>query len=221
MNRPGRRRSATRRYEAILFDLLSGLLDSWSLWDRVAGSVAAGRRWRLCYLDETYAAGRYRDYLSIVGSSAGRAGLPTGLGVALADVWDEVEPWPEAAESLSVVSAMYRIGVVTNCSESLARRAARRVGTEFVAVVSAQACGWYKPAPAAYLAGLEALRTAPQRTLFVAGSPRDVAGATAVGMDVLLHDRAGLASRDIKSAASAVISTLQELPDWLGLPRRS
>jgi len=30
------------RYDAILFDLLTGLLDSWSLWNRVAGSAEAG-----------------------------------------------------------------------------------------------------------------------------------------------------------------------------------
>src|SRR5437868_274238 len=32
--------------KAILFDLLTALLDSWTLWDAVAGKPADGRRWR-------------------------------------------------------------------------------------------------------------------------------------------------------------------------------
>ena len=35
-----------RRYDAVLFDLLSALLDSWTLWTEVAGNPGAARRWR-------------------------------------------------------------------------------------------------------------------------------------------------------------------------------
>lgn len=31
---------------AVLFDLLTGLINSWTLWDDVAGSQEDGRRWR-------------------------------------------------------------------------------------------------------------------------------------------------------------------------------
>jgi len=48
------------RYDAVLFDLLTGLIDSWSLWDRVAGNREAGRRWRAKYLELTYGCGEYR-----------------------------------------------------------------------------------------------------------------------------------------------------------------
>ena len=34
---------AMPRYDAILFDLLTALIDSWSLWSRVAGGEDAGR----------------------------------------------------------------------------------------------------------------------------------------------------------------------------------
>jgi hypothetical protein len=33
-----------RHYEAVLFDLLSALLDSWTLWTEVAGDPRATRR---------------------------------------------------------------------------------------------------------------------------------------------------------------------------------
>ena len=35
-----------KRYDAVLFDLLTALIDSWTLWNRVAGNEAAGRKWR-------------------------------------------------------------------------------------------------------------------------------------------------------------------------------
>ena len=43
--------SSQGRYDAILFDLLSALLDSWTLWNDVAGNRDTGLRWRRAYLD--------------------------------------------------------------------------------------------------------------------------------------------------------------------------
>ena len=60
----------TRRYEAVLFDLLTGLLDSWTLWNAVAGSEEAGRRWRAAYLAVTYRTGRYQPYEELVARAA-------------------------------------------------------------------------------------------------------------------------------------------------------
>jgi HAD superfamily hydrolase (TIGR01493 family) len=77
-----------------------------------------------------------------------------------------------------------RIGVVTNCSEELGQRAAACVGVEFDVVVTAEAAGAYKPQPEPYRLALERLSVQPSRALFVAGSPRDIAGARGVGMDV-------------------------------------
>ena len=36
-------------YRAVMFDLLTALLDSWSLWNRVAGSARVGLAWRRRY----------------------------------------------------------------------------------------------------------------------------------------------------------------------------
>lgn len=35
---------------AVLFDLLTALLDSWTVWNAAAGSEARGRAWRAEYL---------------------------------------------------------------------------------------------------------------------------------------------------------------------------
>jgi hypothetical protein len=49
-----------RNYDAIVFDLLTALIDSWTIWNRAAGSAEDGLRWRREYLALTYAAGPYR-----------------------------------------------------------------------------------------------------------------------------------------------------------------
>jgi len=46
--------------QAVLFDLLTALLDSWSVWDRAAVNRDAGWRWRAAYLELTYGCGAYR-----------------------------------------------------------------------------------------------------------------------------------------------------------------
>ena len=50
------------KYDAVVFDLLTALLDSWTLWNAVAGSEEAGMRWRRRYLEITYGCGSYRPY---------------------------------------------------------------------------------------------------------------------------------------------------------------
>jgi 2-haloacid dehalogenase len=59
-----------RDYDAVVFDLLTALIDSWTLWSRAAGSAEDGLRWRREYLALTYAAGPYRPYADIVRQTA-------------------------------------------------------------------------------------------------------------------------------------------------------
>jgi hypothetical protein len=38
------------KYDAVAFDLLTALLDSWTLWNDIAGSPEDGQKWRRRYL---------------------------------------------------------------------------------------------------------------------------------------------------------------------------
>lgn len=203
----------TTRIDAVLFDLLSGLLDSWTLWNRVAGDPDTGKRWRLRYLELTRTAGPYRDYMTLVGEAAQETGLPRGSDTArdLEVGWHSLAPWPEAAAVLTRIRAGIPIGVVTNCSVSLAEQAVACVGTGFDVVVCAESSGWYKPAPEAYRAGLDAIGSDPAHTLFVAGSPFDVEGASAVGMMTAFHDRVGVGAAVATARPDHVIGTLHPL----------
>jgi 2-haloalkanoic acid dehalogenase type II len=183
-------RSPAPRYDAVLFDLFSALLDSQPLWREVAGDEAAGARWREESSRLAYSAGRYRPFVETVEDAAQVAGVPPTRAVdLLRGMGEQLSSWPEAAEVLGRLSERARIGVVTNCSEGLGQRAAARVGVEFATVVTAEAAGAYKPRPEPYRLALERLSVQPSRALFVAGSPRDIAGARGVGMDVWWHNR--------------------------------
>lgn len=179
--------------DAVVFDLLTALLDSWSLWNRAAGSDADGLRWRRAYLELTYGCGAYRPYEDLVREAAEVAGVPVSAAGALTAHWDTLRPWPEAPSVLGDLRARgMRLGVVTNCSIALGRRAADCVGAPFSVVVTSEETGYYKPRPQSYRAALDRLGTDPARTLFVAGSPADIPGAAGVGMPVFWHNRAGL-----------------------------
>ena len=191
------------RFGAIVFDLLTALLDSWTLWGAVAGDDELGARWRRKSLELIYASGEYRPYEEIVAEASG----DERFARELLDRWDELEPWPEAPAVLRDLASDHRLALVTNTSEVLARRAAARLGVEIDVLVSAEAAGFYKPRPEPYRAALDALGVT---ALFVAGSAGDVPGAGAAGMPVVWHNRVGAAPAG--GEPLAVIETLDPLP---------
>jgi 2-haloacid dehalogenase len=178
--------------DAVLFDLFSGLLDSQPAYDDVAGSASLGSRWRSEHSRLSYLAGDYRPHDDIVAEAAERIGLSPDRAPALVARLGELRPWPEAPDVLAQLRATVKIGVVTNCSDELGRLAAAQVGVPFDVVATAEAAGAYKPRPEPYRLALEALNVDAERTLFVAGSPDDIAGAGRVGMPVYWHNRRGL-----------------------------
>jgi len=183
-----------RRVRAVAFDLLTGLLDSWTVWDRAAGSIVAGRSWRMTYLALTYEQGRYVSYESLVARAARDVGIPQEAVGALFASWDTIQPWPEVQETLAALALDRPLAIVTNCSSALAERAVARLGPVAISsVVTAEMVGAYKPDPRTYQRMLREVGYAARDTLFVAGSPYDVAGATRAGMPVFWHNRAGLA----------------------------
>lgn len=182
-------------FDAVLFDLLTALIDSWSLWIEVAGEEDLGRCWRRTSLRLVTTAGAYRPYEAIIREATHEVGLAPATADRLIARWIEggLRPWPEAPSVLAEIASQgWRTAVVTNCSQRLAEAAAMATGHRFDAIVSAERAGFYKVAPAAYRAGLAALGgPPPARALFVAGSAHDVPGAGAVGMPVYWSNRFG------------------------------
>ncbi len=203
--------AAPPRYDAILFDLLTALIDSWALWNRVAGSEEAGRRWRAEYLRLTYGCGTYLPYESLVAEAARASGLSNEHAARLCLEWETLQPWDDAVALLGALAPHYRLGVVTNCSEVLGRRAAALMQVPFECIVTAERAGFYKPDPAPYLLALRDLGLPAERVLFVAGSGFDLIGTARIGMTTLWHNRVGLASPQGAPAAAAEAATLRPM----------
>jgi 2-haloalkanoic acid dehalogenase type II len=179
------------RYTAVGFDLLTALLDTWSLFADVAGGRELGMRWHAA--SQSLLRGRsYRPFEDIVRDAAGEVGIERTKAEVLLRRWGESDPWPDVPSVLPSLHT-YTLFIVTNCSERLGALAAARVG-KFDLVMTAERAGAYKPDPRPYRAALDALNLQRKRVLFVAGSAHDLGGASRAGMDVYWANRGHVAA---------------------------
>lgn len=196
---------ANWRPKVIVFDLLTALLDSWTLWNAStpSGTEEEGRRWRARYLEITFRQGAYAPYENLVKQAAAEAGVAASAPDALLSSWSSLQAWPGTADVLQRLKAQgYKLGVVTNCSKTLGNIAANCAAASttgeqlaFDAVMTAEESGFYKPVEQAYDAILEVMGVSADEALFVAGSAGDVQGATNAGMRVVWHNHVGLAAK--------------------------
>jgi 2-haloacid dehalogenase len=201
--------------KAVLFDLLTALLDSWTLWNDVAGSEERGRTWRAEYLRLTYGCGSYVPYEQLVRDAAVATGLPADAAEELEARWLELPPWSGAQAALDALAGRAKLGVVTNCSIRLGRQAAGRLQTSWDCIVTAEEAGCYKPDPRPNRQALAALGVAPEEAAFVAGSGYDLFGTSSVGLRTYWHNRVGLARPEGAPPAALERPTLNDLLPWL------
>ena len=202
----------TNRYDAVLFDLLTALLDSWSLWNAVAGDAETGRRWRADYLRITYRTGAWRPYEDLIAEAADAVGLNRNFAARLDARYGELRPWPGVEQTLSTLKRTgVRLGLVTNCSERLGRVAANCLGVGVDVLVTAERVGFYKPDPRPYRLALTEIGAEPRRCLFVAGSAYDLVGTGRVGLPTYWHDRIGMVPPDGAPPPLAHETTLEPL----------
>ena len=194
-------------YRAVGFDLLTALLDTWSVWAEVAGDRALGMRWHGAS-QELLRGKPYRPFEDIVRESARSIGVSEAKAEAMLQRWGDFQPWPDVRSTLEDLEGQ-TLFIVTNCSRELGRRAAARAGS-FDLVMTAEEAGAYKPDPRPYRAALAALGLDGSDVLFVAGSAHDVGGAKRVGMDVYWANRGD-------APASADATALRTAPDLRGL----
>jgi 2-haloalkanoic acid dehalogenase type II len=195
------------RYAAVGFDLLTALLDTWSLWSSVAGARDLGMRWHGA--SQALLRGkRYRPFEDVVRESASEVGVDAKGAAELLRRWGEFEQWPDVPPVLEHLEGTRRF-VVTNCSRKLGHLAAFRAG-RFELVMTAEEAGAYKPDPLPYRMALERLGLDPAEVLFVAGSAHDVGGAARVGMDVYWANRGG-------APAPTDGTAVRQEPDFRGL----
>ncbi|TDV48189.1 2-haloalkanoic acid dehalogenase type II [Pseudomonas graminis] len=195
----------------VLFDLLTALLDSWTLWNSVAGSDELGRAWRMAYLKATYGCGRYRPYDTLVEEATLEVGLGKHAAAELDRRFGGLQPWPEANAVLDALKPHYKLGIVTNCSERLGHLAADVLGIPFDVVITSEKAGFYKPHPAPYRLALDTLGVDASHAVFVTGSAYDLFGTAKVGLPTIWHNRIGLSAPDGAPAPLITRPTLETL----------
>jgi len=200
---------------AVLFDLLTALLDSWTVWNAAAGSEEKGRAWRAEYLRLTYGCGAYVPYEQLVKDAARNTGMADGAPDALEAHWDELPAWDGARELLLALQPHCRLAVVTNCSRRLGHRAASLLGIDWDAVVTSEEAGFYKPDPRPYRMALDRLGVKADEAAFVAGSGYDMFGTSAVGLRTFWHNRVGLALPNGAPPPELQAPTLAPALPWL------
>lgn len=200
---------------AVLFDLLTALLDSWTVWNGAAGSEALGRTWRAEYLRLTYGCGAYEPYEQLVRQAAANTGLPASAPQALEELWDQLPVWSGAKELLVALEPHCKLAVVTNCSRHLGERAASRLGIDWDVVVTSEEAGFYKPDPRPYQLALDHLGVEAKDAAFVAGSGYDLFGTAKVGLRTYWHNRVGLALPAGAPLAEVESPTLDAALAWL------
>jgi len=200
---------------AVLFDLLTALLDSWTVWNAAAGSPAMGKAWRAEYLRLTYRCGAYVPYEQLVREAARSVGLPDAAAVALEARWLELAPWSGVPAALEALQARSKLAVVTNCSRRLGLLAAARLNVRWDCVMTAEQAGYYKPDPRPYRLALARFDVPATEAAFVAGSGYDLFGTAAMGLRTYWHNRAGLERPRGAPPADFESRTLDDLIPWL------
>jgi 2-haloacid dehalogenase len=147
-------------------------------------------------------AGPYRRYREVL--AACLRGVADELGFSatadeVATFSGSVVDWPafpDSAVALERLHRRFRLGVITNCDDDLFDASARRLGTDFDWVVTAEQAGSYKPNEANFQLALERIALPLERIVHVAQSlyhdhvPAKRLGLTTVWID-RRHDRPG------------------------------
>lgn len=180
------RAEAAQRVDAVLFDLLSALLNSLAIWSEVAGDERTGLAWKDAVTRRITASSAYVPFEEQVFAATADVGLPTEAASELFARWPEIEPWPDSA---AVARLALPFAFVTNCSRRLAQVAAGKTRLAPRFVLSAEEAGWYKPDHRIYQEACRRLPSPPASTLFVAGSAYDADGARAAGLPSVLVAR--------------------------------
>ena len=196
---------------AVLFDLLSAVMNSLAIWSAAGGDERRGLAWRDAVTRRIVAAPTYVPYEELVADAAADLGLAGEAVDELFERWQEMDPWPDSA-ALSRLALPYAF--VTNCSTSLARVAALRSQLTPRFVLSAEEAGWYKPNPRIYREACRRVGAPAESTLFVAGSAYDAEGAGASGLRAVLvarrpADRTRHGATRIAASLHEIVTELQ------------
>jgi 2-haloacid dehalogenase len=221
--------------DALVFDAYGTLLDVHSIATRAESLVPGhgadlSRRWRVKQLEYTWLqslmhpTGRGRDDFAGVTALAleyavAELALPLDAAARreLCDAYLALDAFPDAVPALTALAPRPR-WILSNGTLRMLEPALRHAGIAELldGVLSVDAAGIYKPAPAVYRLAAERLGIAPPRIGFVSSNGWDITGARAFGFTTFWVNRAEMPVERHGPAPHHILATLAELPNLLG-----
>jgi 2-haloacid dehalogenase len=193
--------------EVHVFDAYGTLFDVHSAVARnaaLAGPEAArlSLLWRTKQLEYSWTRtlmGRYRDFWRITEEAldfalGSVAGAPPGARAALLDAYSRLDAYPEVRPVLTALRARgSRLAILSNGTPQMLAQASRAAGIDDLLddILSVDAIGIYKTAPAAYALVTERYGIDPAAVSFQSSNGWDIAGATAFGFRCRWINRTG------------------------------
>ncbi|KAB1073397.1 haloacid dehalogenase type II [Methylobacterium planeticum] len=163
--------------------------------------------------------GRYRSFWSMTEEAldyalAQHPGVDRGLRGQLLDSYRDLAAYPEVPGTLRRLRALgLKTAILSNGNAAMLERAvaAAGLGDHLDAVLSVDAAGVFKTAPAAYAIVLDSLGVAREAVLFCSSNRWDIAGAAAFGFSTAWVNRRGLPDEYADLPPDAVIGSLDPL----------
>jgi 2-haloacid dehalogenase len=154
--------------------------------------------------------------LAQVWSSAGD--LPELSGDAVTDlcgVVGRLEPWPDSPAALAELRRTCRVVALSNADQAELAELSAHGGLVWDAVLSAQTVRSYKPDPAVYRMGAEAMGVGPAQVLMVAAHPWDLRAAAAQGFSTAYVARPDAECPAADDAFDLEVADLAELAELM------
>ena len=209
-----------------LFDVHSAVGRSGGALGDKAGPVSA--LWRQKQLEYTWLRslmGAYVDFWQVTGEGLDFALAANGIEDAelrqrLMDLYLDLDAYPDVPGALDALRAGgKKTAILSNGAPAMLRAAVESadLGARLDAALSVDELGIFKPDPRVYQLAVDRLGVAAGRICFVSTNGWDAAGAAYFGFKVAWLNRFGQQPERLPGAPAAVIETLAELPDLLGL----
>jgi len=216
--------------EALCFDMYGTLCDVSSVATAVRDEldVPAGvaadvdalwRRRQLEYAFQRGAMGGYEPFDVVTAEALDYAleyfGLDAAAAPALLDAYDALDPFPDALDALADLSTRYETVVFSNGTPEMLAALAENTGIDRYVdgLVSADAVGALKPAPAVYEQAADVLDRPLSACRLVSSNAWDVAGASAAGMATAWVNRANDPPERVGGEADLAVASLAELAE--------
>ncbi|MFC5134243.1 MULTISPECIES: haloacid dehalogenase type II [Haloferacaceae] len=130
--------------------------------------------------------------------------------------YERLEPFPGAMDALEALSSTgHTVAVLSNGNPEMLSTLAANAGLSEAldALVSADAAGTYKPAPAVYETAAAELDEPIGDCWLVSGNAWDVAGAGSAGMETVWVNRANDPFERIGTEPTATVEALSDVPE--------